>query len=270
VRERSARCILVPVVLKISVMSSGAVLADGKPIELNRLEEKLKVLKRDGDAVWYYREPSDSAAILGTKIVEMVARRKLPISLSTRPDFADCARTDLEQVFANARATAAGAKGPCGLVIIRPDRRFLVTPALQPNPSLDTMAAGMERLIPSTVKRNIAVIADTSFAGDQAAPPSLAQANQSIPFFGLLTGLTYIGHYVWIFEGHESALAAACRDADVLIVDSGLLPSLCEGWADQAAAAMRNPNIIVHDRATFKLRFVRRAGESRDRLEFPN
>jgi hypothetical protein len=32
---------------------------------------------------------------------------------------------------------------------------------------------------------------------------------------------------------------------------------------------MRNPNILIHDRATFKLRFVRKAGESRGSLEFP-
>jgi hypothetical protein len=32
---------------------------------------------------------------------------------------------------------------------------------------------------------------------------------------------------------------------------------------------MRNPNILVHDRATFQLAAIRKAGDSPDRLEFP-
>jgi hypothetical protein len=32
---------------------------------------------------------------------------------------------------------------------------------------------------------------------------------------------------------------------------------------------MRNPNLLLHDRATFKLRFVRKTGENRGRREFP-
>src|ERR1051325_7624215 len=112
------------------------------------------------------------------------------------------------------------------------------------------MAAGMERLIPSDVKRNVAVIADTGFAAGLS--PDLAQASKAIPFLGLLTGLTYIGHHVWVFEGHASALGAGCRDADVLIVDSAMAAHLEKSWQDTVAQAMRNANILMHDRATFK------------------
>ena len=147
---------------------------------------------------------------------------------------------------------------------------MLLMPALETSEKLTEMAAGMERLIPSAVKRNIAVIAYIDIAAATANAFNVAEANRAIPFLGLLTGLTYLGHSVWIFEGHPSALAAGCRDADVLLVDSGMLPHLAKGWENTASAAMRNANILLRDRGTGKLRFLRKAGESRDRLEFPH
>src|SRR5207302_9477565 len=105
-------------------------------------------------------------------------------------------REDIEHVFANARRTAAGEKGARGLVVVGPDRRLLLMPALEVSEKLNEMAAGMERLIRSAVKRKVAVIACTEIPG--AAPHSfnVADANRAIPFLGLLTGLTYIGHCV--------------------------------------------------------------------------
>ena len=113
--------------------------------------------------------------------------------------------------------------------------------------------AGMERMIPTAVKRNIAVLAFTEIGGLADA----ASMNAAIPFFGLLLGIAYIGHAVWIFEGHPTALAAGCRNADALIVDSGMIPFLQPDWAEVASRAMRNKGIYLHDRATFSLRPVR-------------
>jgi hypothetical protein len=86
----------------------------------------------------------------------------------------------------------------------------------------------------------------------------------------MLVGLSYIGHAVWVFEGHASALAAGCREADVLIVDSAMRPLLPPAWDADAAAAMRNGNILVHNRATFQLAMLRKAGTDAARLQFPN
>ena len=66
-------------------------------------------------------------------------------------------------------------------------------------------------------------------------------------------GFAYIGHAVWIFEGHDSALQAGCREANLLIVDSGMLPFLSEDWIQVAQNVMCNKEIYVHDRATFRL-----------------
>ena len=282
-------------VLKISVLASGALFLDGSPIELDQLAEKLEAAKNEKATVFYYREaaagnpPAQAMAAL-----QLVVKNKLPISLSSKSDFSDwvdakgvshprtaqsgslampdvAVRDDIEEVFAEARRMAAGEKGPRGLVIVRPDRKYLVLPALAESPELNSMAVGLEKMIPSAVKRNIAVIANTGFpAPGSGGTLGVAEVGKAIPFLGNLMGFCYIGHAVWIFEGHASARAAGCRDADVLIVDSGMAGVLGAGWEDDASKVMRNANILIQDRATFKLRIVRKVGESRDRLEFPN
>jgi len=281
-------------VLKIAVFSSGVVLADGKPVELDRLDQMLETVKAGGGVIWYYREKDANSEAAGMSVIKLLTRHNLPIALSAKPDFSDrldaggapdlrvdnaagaphmpevTVRDDIEQVFGNARRTAAGDKGTRGLVVVGPDREMLLMPALEASEKFNEMAAGMERLIPSAVKRNIAVIAFTDIPAPMTNTFNVAQANRAIPFLGLLTALTYLGHSVWIFEGHPTALSAGCRDADVLLVDSGMVPHLAKGWEDTAAGVMRNKNILLHDRSTYKLRFLRRAGDSRDRLEFPH
>ena len=160
----------------------------------------------------------------------------------------------IEDIFAKARRAAAGETPLPG---IKPGERYLVivTPGRllmhQPCPAAGTMSAdqvaSIEKMIPSGVRRNIAVIAYTE---QQAVATDLSKA---IPFAGLLLGFAYIGHAVWVFEGHRSALAAGCRDADVLLVDGGMVPYLAEDWAAVAAGVMRRKEIYVHDRATYKL-----------------
>jgi len=277
-------------ILKISVLASGAILADGKPADLPQLEQLLSGTKENKGTVWYYREAAGGEPPRAAKsVLNLIVQNKLPISLSSKPDFSDWVDakgishpraataaaampdvaliSDIDAVFLDARKMASGEKGDRGLVIVRPDRKLLLLPALTASPELDAQAANLERLIPSAVKRFVAVIADTRFALEK---PSLKSAGKAIPFFGNLLGLSYIGHAVWIFEGHASALAAGCRDADVLFVDGGMVALLQQGWEDEASKVMRNANILIQDRGTFKLRIVRRAGQSLERLEFPH
>jgi hypothetical protein len=56
----------------------------------------------------------------------------------------------------------------------------------------------------------------------------------------------------------------------VLVVDSAMRVFQPRGWEAEAAAAMRNPNILVYDRATSQLAMIRKAGADGDRLHFPN
>jgi hypothetical protein len=172
-------------------------------------------------------------------------------------------RPDIDAVFAQLRQTASRTEAR-GVAVLTPERKLALVPSLPETPAVQTMAANLDKLIPAATRRNIVGIGYTATA-------SLTQANdpnQSAPFFALLAGLCYIGHAVWVFEGHPSALEAGCRDGDVLIVDSGVRPSLAAGWTDTASAVMRNPNILVFDRASARLNVLKQVGAGGDRLVF--
>ena len=283
--------------LKISVLATGAILLDGQPADLEQLHAALERVKQNHGRVWYYRESAGGQPPPGgLAVIQLVVRHKLPISLSSKPDFADWVdgkgvsharvaegaaatvprmpevsiRSDIQEVFARLRQTAAAPGTEGGLAILKPDRTHLVMPRLAAAPALESMARNMDRLVPGAVKRNIAVIAYTLFDTQAGAVPGLAEVSKAIPFLGILVGLSYIGHAVWVFEGHASALSAGCREADVLIVDSAMRLYLPPAWDADARAAMRNPNILVHDRATLQLAMIRKAGRDGARLQFPN
>jgi hypothetical protein len=286
--------------LKVSALASGIVLLDGKPIGLDGLEDALKEAREKNGAVWYYREksPADASSTV-TPAMGLIIKYALPLSLATTPDFADRFTTqmaqlratarageyesgmpgigapgDVEEIFAKARRTAAGARGLVCLVVVRPDRQFLILPALPNTPGLTARAGDLERLIRSAVKRNIAVIAQTRFTmgkpGAKVAVPSYEAVSKAIPFFGLLLALSHAGHAVWMFDENNSELAAGCRDADVLIIDGDVLALLRQGWEEEVSAVMRNPNILAHDRKSYQLRVIRKVGGNYDHLEFPN
>jgi hypothetical protein len=156
--------------------------------------------------------------------------------------------SNLEDRFEQVRARAALGN----LVIFRADHEYLILPALAKDSVSLQMISSVEQTIPSTIKRNVAVIADTTWAEQDS--PDIHAANQAIPFFGMLMGFTFIGHSVWVFNGAANLLGSGCRIADILIIDSASLPKLASSWRHAAQSAMRNPQIVVHDRATYKLR----------------
>jgi hypothetical protein len=156
--------------------------------------------------------------------------------------------SNLEEEFERVRAKAALGS----LVVFRAGHEYLILPALAKDSVSPQMIASVEQTIPSTVKCNVAVIADTKWA--EQASPSIQLANQAIPFFGMLMGFTFIGHSVWVFNGSANLLSSGCRSADLLIVDSASLAQLVGNWRNVAQSAMRNPQVVVHDRATYKLR----------------
>ena len=148
------------------------------------------------------------------------------------------------------------------VLLVQPDGSFLVLPC----PAVGSMAAEniaqIESIVPSTIKRNISAIAHTEIVSGQKKPVAVAgpevvrAAGQAIPFLGLLIGMAYVGHTVRVFNGRTPALASGCKDADVLIVDSALEAKLGGNWKAVASAAMRQANIFVHDRTTYKLRII--------------
>jgi hypothetical protein len=164
--------------------------------------------------------------------------------------------TDIGAVFDTARRAASGeGEQPPGLpgrhvIIVTPGRMLKYQPCPPPGSMPAPRVASIEQMIPSNPKRNIAAIAFTEIAAITKS------ADKAIPFLGILLGFAYIGHAVWIFEGHPSALVAGCREADALLVDGAMVPYLQGDWAAVAAKTMRHPEIYVHDRSTYSLQKV--------------
>ena len=162
----------------------------------------------------------------------------------------------LAEIFDKARRTAAeetmpGSKGKNRhVVIVTPGRMLMMQPCPAPGAMKTEAVQAVEKIMSGKTKRNVAVIAYT------VLPALTANLGQTIPFFGLLMGLAYIGHSVWVFEGHPSALAFGCRDAELLIADNAMIPFLQEDWVTVASGAMKRPLIFAHERATFTLRRV--------------
>ena len=93
----------------------------------------------------------------------------------------------IEDQFKQARAHDAHGN----LVVVRGDGKHLLLPAMRTTSMKPEMLAAIERIIPSTSKRWVAVIGETSWAS--SGQPSLQAANQAIPFWGLLMGFASVG-----------------------------------------------------------------------------
>jgi hypothetical protein len=247
-------------ILKISVLSTGSLLLDGEPVSLTELASSLEQAAKAGATVWYYRQnASGEAPPQAMEVMRLIAANRLKVRLSSQPDFSDSVippPVPPEELFARMRERASQRY----LAILRPDGQSMLLPAPTRETAPPDAVAAMEKLMPSNVQRNVAVIGDTSWT---AGSPSLITANQSIPFFGQLIGLATIGHAVWIFDAMApELLRAGCSHADVLIVDSTRIPTLPPGWLETAAGAMRGKQVLLHDRITHSLRRIATPGHT--------
>jgi hypothetical protein len=82
-----------PPVLKIALMSDGRITVDGAPSTLDSLQVSLKRLAEQKGVVWYYRE-AGQAPPEASAIIKAVIENRLPIRLSSRPDYSDAIGRD--------------------------------------------------------------------------------------------------------------------------------------------------------------------------------
>jgi hypothetical protein len=77
-------------VTRISVLSGGNVLLDGKEATISEVGRALEMAKTKQGAVWFYRESGrGEPPPVAIEIFKRVVESKLPVSLSTKPDFSD-------------------------------------------------------------------------------------------------------------------------------------------------------------------------------------
>jgi hypothetical protein len=79
-------------VLRVVVRATGEIRAEGRSVTPEQLAARMAVLKQAGGVVWYYREnPERQPHRNAMQVIELVTRLRLPIRLSTEPDFSDSA-----------------------------------------------------------------------------------------------------------------------------------------------------------------------------------
>lgn len=79
-----------PPIIKIAVMADGRITVDGSPATVESLRVSLKRLADQKGAVWYYREaPQAEPPPQAMQVMQAVIDNRLPIKLSTRPDYSD-------------------------------------------------------------------------------------------------------------------------------------------------------------------------------------
>jgi hypothetical protein len=140
-----------------------------------------------------------------------------------------------------ATLTAAPA-GQRYIVVVTPGRATFIQPCPRPGSMDANSLQAVQKIAPPHTPSNIAVVAFTQF------DPATSSMSKAIPFLGYVIGLSYIGHNVVVFEGHHSALAAGCRDADMVIVDEAMVPHLEQGWMNVVFRAMRGTQLLIFGR----------------------
>lgn len=259
--------IATPESLKVTVLASGKILLDGSEVNLSRLEEVLIAAKSRGALVRYDRENATGPAPPEAEaVMNLITSQHPRIALSGVSNVIEM--PGLETLFAKVRRYAGSNRG---VSLLRPDRTHFILPAPPQGSIGQQMVDGVKAVIPSDQPRNIAaIVAPGVLAGDSSQKPSLPAIAKRVPFMGLLVGIAYAGHAVWMFEASAETAAPGSEDADVLIVDSDAVAAMPQDWAVDAALVMRNPNVLVYDRSRHKIGAMRTAGEVPGRIEFPN
>lgn len=92
-------------VLKIAVMADGRITVDGSPSTIDSLRASLQTLAKQQGVVWYYREPGQAKAPPeSSQVMQAVIENRLPIKLSSRPDFSDAIGPDGKPIAENPKS----------------------------------------------------------------------------------------------------------------------------------------------------------------------
>lgn len=79
--------------LKIAITTDGRITVGGAPAAIDSLRVMLKRLAERNGVVWYYREAGQAPPEC-VEIMQAVIENRLPIRLSSRPDFSDAIGPD--------------------------------------------------------------------------------------------------------------------------------------------------------------------------------
>jgi hypothetical protein len=84
-----------PPIGRIRVSRDGTVFYEGRPTTLEGLRTSLAELRAQQGVVWYYREAAATEPPpQAMAVIQLVIAHRLPISMSTMPDFSDVVGPD--------------------------------------------------------------------------------------------------------------------------------------------------------------------------------
>ena len=77
--------------VKVKVMSDGLIVVDGETVTLSQFQERIGRCDPAKATVWYYRENPNSSEppAVAFKVLDIVMKQRLAISLSSKADFSD-------------------------------------------------------------------------------------------------------------------------------------------------------------------------------------
>jgi hypothetical protein len=248
--------------LKISVLSSGTVLLDGEPTGLANLAAAIQRAASPADCVLYYREnATGEPPAVSNEVLKLIIAKKLPVSLSTKPDFSDYVDSTgrsrpRDEAGSHPASAFAGVRG-ADLAIVASNGQLAAIPLPPASEKVQSMLKTLPKIFASDGPRNLAVIANTGFVPEGSRTIPIEDVSRVIPFVGFLAGFASAGHKVSIFAGDASSLGADLAESDALLVDSAAIPSLQPDWMQVARKAMRpDARFFLHDRASYRLRRI--------------
>jgi hypothetical protein len=85
------RAVAAEPIARISVLSNGTLLLDGKPTTLVAVDRAFAALRASRGVVWYYREGAESTEtpVVARQVLDLALNQTLPIRVSTKPDFSN-------------------------------------------------------------------------------------------------------------------------------------------------------------------------------------
>jgi len=76
--------------IEVQVSSAGDIRVDGVSMSIDQVDARIAKLANEGGTVWYYREAASGEPHPNAmRVFELVVKHRLPISMSSKPDFSD-------------------------------------------------------------------------------------------------------------------------------------------------------------------------------------
>ncbi len=158
---------------------------------------------------------------------------------------------DVARCFADARRISAGWNGRRWVVIIAPDGSLIKVPVPLPEEADQSLLRDVRAALSpegGEVVTGLAITSINGTGGIQKRARSFFQILELVPNLSHLVGAACLGNTVVAFEGHPGDFPAGVANADVLIVDDGMVPFLQPDWAAIALKELRHPRILQFGR----------------------